>query len=98
MGEVVYGGRVQCFEDQQVILSLLRDVLKIAKDPPQDQSPSESNTINIEMANKSFDGIENQANTKLVKLFPEYIGELEDLVVFAKVMINQFFYNNYEIN
>ena len=87
VGQVVYGGRVQSSEDQLVILSLLNEIMTLAKFPPQDQTDSRND---LEVMGKSFDEDTEiiSGNIGLMKLFPEYIGELDDLIEFTKVIMS----------
>lgn len=92
VGRIIYGGRIRRPQDEFVILSLLREVLKIALQPLQEQDEELSESDNEEEGNCFSDNKETtheqdsrEHETEIALLFPDYIGELSDLLDYVKV-------------
>ena len=86
VGRIIYGGRIRRSQDEFVILSLLREVLRIALNSStedEEEEEDESKDIPDEEDDKDNEGIES--------LFPDYIGEFSDLTDFAMVGKFEFF-------
>ncbi|KAK3858557.1 hypothetical protein Pcinc_035261, partial [Petrolisthes cinctipes] len=87
VGRVFYGGRVHRMEDQQVISSILQQVLQHSLYlPKEEEDPS-----NIEALIQDYNQPHLQLNkgedtddVGLKLLFPDYFGKLEDLQDFVK--------------
>lgn len=89
VGRVFYGGRVHRMEDQQVISSILSQVLHHSLYSPKEE---EEDPANIEALAHDYSLSHLQANkgeenedVGLKLLFPDYFGKLEDLPDFVKV-------------
>lgn len=90
VGQVFYGGRVLRTEDQQVITSILKDVLTISlKLPEEEENPDPNNEglqdIQHARDSSSNANIEENEEVGLSLLFPDYIGKIDDLQEFVKV-------------
>nr|XP_045615668.1 dynein axonemal heavy chain 7-like isoform X1 [Procambarus clarkii] len=89
VGQVFYGGRVKRTEDQQVITSILKDVLIISlKIPDEEEYPLLEDTsgpqdMRHEDTLNNGLGDEND-EVGLSILFPDYIGKVDDLQEFVK--------------
>ncbi|CAL4063024.1 unnamed protein product [Meganyctiphanes norvegica] len=83
IGEVIYGGRISCKEDHQILLSLLQEVLEVAVRGCEEGTPRDF--IDEEEDNEETLS-ENKGNNQniLERLFPETFSNIEDIVEFAQ--------------
>ncbi|XP_069936474.1 dynein axonemal heavy chain 12-like [Cherax quadricarinatus] len=88
VGQVFYGGRVRRTEDQQVIASILKDVLAISLKIPEEEEYPISEEVGGAQdpwhADAGHAGADDTDEVGLALLFPDYIEKLEDLQDFVK--------------
>lgn len=88
VGRVFYGGRVHRLEDQQVILSILKEVLTISLKLPEEEltpRPDEDGEEEEEDSEPPTGAGDDSEDVGLMCLFPDYIGRLDDLSEFVTV-------------
>lgn len=86
VGRIIYGGRIRRSQDELVILSLLRELLKVAlQEPAGDEEADEAQHTPTPAGGEDSGEDEEEEKGRIASLFPDYIGELGDLLDFAKV-------------
>lgn len=94
VGRVFYGGRVHRVEDQQVILSILKEVLAISLKLPEEITPRSAEGAGEEEDEEDEEeeeleptggGVDDAEDVGLVRLFPDFVGRLDDLAEFVAV-------------
>ncbi|XP_047480637.1 dynein axonemal heavy chain 7-like [Penaeus chinensis] len=92
VGRVFYGGRVHRVEDQQVILSILKEVLTISLKLPEEITPRSAEGAGEEEEEEDEEeeeleptggGVDDAEDVGLVRLFPDFVGRLDDLAEFV---------------